>query len=339
MTRCPPLSLRNAAMLPLLCLGLAGCAATNHAGQNPGIVPPAVQQLTPVNRELRALPAPAERIGVAVYDFEDLTGQFKERDNVQSLSRAVSQGASAMLIQSLHQAGDRRWFTVLERDGLDDLLRERQIVTEMRRIYQNDTTTSADELPPLILAPVIISGGVIGFDTNNVTGGVGARFLGIGGDVRYQQDTVTLALRATSVKTGEVLASVTANKAIASYRVQGNVFRFVALDELLELETGVSGNEPSQIALQQAVDKAVYALIVEGAMVGAWDFADPAVKPAIVADYLNRNFDGQDRVILARKGGGLETVAPTRLPQIGTASLPAPARKPPAFDPAEPPLG
>ena len=126
---------------------LAACAAP-HPGQNPGVVPPKVQHLTTVKKDLRSLPAPVSRTGVAVYDFDDLTGQFKERDTVQTLSRAVSQGAAAMLIESLHQAGDRRWFTVLERNGLDDLLRERQIITEMRRIYQNDTTISADELPP-----------------------------------------------------------------------------------------------------------------------------------------------------------------------------------------------
>ena len=318
---------------------LAGCDVAKHPGQNPGAIAPQVQPLTAVNRELRQLPAPSAKTAVALYEFDDLTGQFKERDTVQTLSRAVSQGAAPMLIQSLRQAGGRKWFTVLERESLDNLLRERQIVTEMRRIYQNDTTISADELPPLLLAPILISGGIVGFDTNNLTGGAGARLLGIGGDVRYQQDTVTVALRATSVKTGEVLAAVTTDKAITSYRVQGGVFRFVELDELLELEAGFTSNEPGQIALQQAIDKAVYALIMEGAIIGAWSFGDQVAGELLISEYLEKNYAEADQGLVRGDESGVVTAAPTVLQQIGGAVAPTPTRLPPPYSAGEPPLG
>ena len=53
--------------------------------------------------------------------------------DVQTLSRAVTQGATSMLIKALQDAGDGSWFTVIEREQLDNLLKERQIITEMRR--------------------------------------------------------------------------------------------------------------------------------------------------------------------------------------------------------------
>src|SRR6056297_1774002 len=105
-------------------LATAGC--TDMA---PDLVAQRLATLTPVNEQnvqLRLLPPPTKRIPVAVYDVPDLTGQYRERESIQSLSRAVSQGGGAMLIKALRDAGQGRWFTVLDRTNLDDLLRERQ---------------------------------------------------------------------------------------------------------------------------------------------------------------------------------------------------------------------
>jgi curli production assembly/transport component CsgG len=123
---------------------------------------------------------------------------------------------------------------------------------------------------------VILEGGVIGYDTNTVTGGSGAGFLGISAHSEYRQDTVTVYLRAVSVRTGEVLTSVTTSKTIASYALGGGAFRYVGFKQLLEAEAGMSTNEPDQLALQQAIEKAVYALIMEGVDLKLWDFSDPA---------------------------------------------------------------
>ncbi|MCH8467092.1 MAG: hypothetical protein LAT78_11080, partial [Roseinatronobacter sp.] len=187
---------------------------------------------------LRDLPEPASRIRVAIYDFPDLTGQFRERENVQPMSRAVSQGGSAMLINALRDAGNGKWFSVLDRSNLDQLLRERQIVTEMRRIYRGETMLDPAAIGPMRHSGIILQGGIIGYDSNVQTGGVGARFLGIGASTRWKLDVVTVSLRAVSNETGEVLASVIVEKPIASTITRGDVFRFVALDELAEAELG-----------------------------------------------------------------------------------------------------
>lgn len=278
---------------------LSGCALTaqntkaSFAGE---FEQPIFPQPTQLNVSLRDVPPPKDRITVAVYDFPDLTGQFKEGDSFQTLSKAVTQGGSTILIKALQDAGERRWFSVLDRASLDNLLKERQIVTEMRRLYQGEETISASALPPMKHAGIIIEGGIVGYDTNVITGGVGARYLGIGGDTKWIQDVVTVTLRAVSTASSEVLATVTVHKAIASQSLQGGVFRYVALDKLLEAEAGVTQNEPKQVAVEQAVEKAVMALVAEGALLKVWSFADTSAGAEFVANYLQEKHGGEPTV-------------------------------------------
>src|SRR3546814_660964 len=131
-------------------------------------------------------------------------------------SSDLSQGGASILVKALQDAGIRQWFTIVEREMLRNLLNERQIIREMRERYLGETQVNPQALPAMLFAGVLLEGGVIGYDTNTVTGGAGASFLGIGGRTEYRQDTVTVYLRAVSVRTGEVLTSVTASKTIAS---------------------------------------------------------------------------------------------------------------------------
>jgi len=263
---------------------LAGCANPSTPLTN---AEPTKLQITSTQSVLLNLPLPPSPVPVAVYGFEDKTGQFKPQENVQTLSRAVSQGGDAILIKALRDAGNGQWFRVLERTGLDNLLKERKIIREMRSRYLGETEINPNALPPLLFAGVILEGGVVGFDTNTLTGGAGARFLGIGADVQYRQNAVTVNLRAVSVKTGEVLANVTTTKTIASIALQGGAFRFVSFDELLELETGITNNEPDTLALRRTIEKSVHSLIVEGSEAGLWSFADEDIGAQVVAAYKN----------------------------------------------------
>ncbi|WP_099864380.1 CsgG/HfaB family protein [Pararhizobium haloflavum] len=300
---------------------LAGCAVTQETFLDS---PPAVAAVTRPNDALRRLPAPVEKTVVAVYEYNDLTGQYRERENVQTLSRAVTQGGAPMLVKALQDAGEGRWFTVLERSELDNLLRERQILTEMRRIYRNEQRIDASILPPLMHAGIIIEGGIIGYDTNTITGGAGARFLGIGGDTKYVQDTVTVTLRAVSTKSGEVLATVSTRKAVASYALQGGAFRYLKLDELLEAEAGVTYNEPKQIAVESAIEAAVQSLIVEGAELGIWQFADKRLGQDYVTAYRARKYD-ERLTLAAQTRPAPATAAPTQIAET-TGLAPRPVR-------------
>jgi curli production assembly/transport component CsgG len=274
------------AMLVLTCAaGLAGCAEqlARTAKPDEGLLPPVLNPVTKINKSLREMPPPEQRVAIAVYGYTDQTGQFKPADTVQSMSRAVTQGATSVLIKALQDAGDGRWFTVVEREKLENLLKERRIIADMRERYLGEKELNAKALPPLLFAGVLLEGGIIGYDSNTRTGGAGARYLGIGGDIQYREDTVTMYLRAISTKTGEVMVSVVSHKTILSVGIKGSAFKFVALDKLLELEAGITHNEPDQIATQQAIEKAVHALIVEGAARGIWAFADKAYQAKAIA--------------------------------------------------------
>ncbi|MEH6833121.1 MULTISPECIES: CsgG/HfaB family protein [Falsihalocynthiibacter] len=260
---------------------LAGCtpAPSPFFGEaQPTLVAPTQQSMA-----LRTLPSPIQRMNVAVYDFPDLTGQYEERELVQSLSRAVSQGGSAVLIKALQDAGEGRWFSVLDRASLPDLVRERQILTEMRRQYRGEDEVNPAALGPLLHAGIILQGGIVGYDSNTQTGGAGARLLGVGANSEWRTDTVTVSLRAVSTSTGEVLTNTMAQKSIGSSLIQGSIFSYIELDELLEVEAGMSANEPRLIALQQAIEKAVYSMIIEGAEKGIWSFSDKATQSRLIA--------------------------------------------------------
>ena len=129
----------------------------------------------PTYKELLEFP-PAEIMPiVAVYNCEDLTGQRKRRDSLADFSTAVTQGCTELLIDALKTAAGGKWFRVVERHGIDHLVRERQIVRSTREEHDENK-----DLQPLLFAGVIIEGGIIGYDTNITSGGRGARALGIG---------------------------------------------------------------------------------------------------------------------------------------------------------------
>jgi curli production assembly/transport component CsgG len=295
------------------CLALAGCSVP--AQILPSLnTPPVVAPVTPGERDLIYMPPPAQPIPVAVYAFTDQTGQLKASEANLSYSRAVTQGGTSILIGALRAAGNGNWFNVIERERLDNLLRERQIIREMRRQYLGEQETPAAVLPSLLFAGIILEGGIISFDTNLQSGGVGARFLGIGGSTQYRTNTATVYLRAVSVKTGEILANVVTQKSVSSVAVSNGIFKFVKFDELLEFESGVASNEPTQIAVQAAVEKAVYALVLEGAKPGPrqlWNFADAQAGEA----WLQRYAEDRQRSLAAvyREGGG--TPGPSGQPQ------------------------
>src|SRR3546814_6847480 len=90
-------------------------------------------------------------------------------------SSDLSQGGASILVKALQDAGNRQWFTIVEREMLRNLLNERQIIREMRERYLGETQVNPQALPAMLFAGVLLEGGVIGYDTNTVTGGAGDR--------------------------------------------------------------------------------------------------------------------------------------------------------------------
>ena len=225
----------------------------------------------PAYIELLNLPPAKEKPIVAVYQFQDLTGQRKQLDQYASFSTAVTQGANAMLVDALKTAGGGTWFRVVERTGLDHLVRERQIIRSARQEWADAKGEESNGIAPLLFAGMIIEGGIIGYDTNLKTGGRGARTLGIGFSKQYRQDAVTVSIRAVSVLTGEVLLNVQSRKTILSYGSGGDVFRFIEDGtQLVEIEDGVGNNESVTYATRSAIEAGVLELIYQGHDRGFW---------------------------------------------------------------------
>lgn len=67
-------------------------------------------------------------VRIAVYEIPDLTGKNKPNENYAEYSRAVTQGAEALVIQALTEVAKGRWFDVVERRFVERVLNERTLV-------------------------------------------------------------------------------------------------------------------------------------------------------------------------------------------------------------------
>ncbi|WP_316214998.1 CsgG/HfaB family protein [Bradyrhizobium sp. SZCCHNR2035] len=251
------------------------------SAKDPFALPAKLVPETKTGVVLDRLPPPRRKLDVSVYNFPDLTGQNKPNDNFAEFSRALTQGASAVLIDVLTKAGSGAWFNVVERNDLQPLLQERQIIQTTRAAAEGD---NAPSLPPLRFAGILLEGGIIGYDSDETTGGIGANYLGIGADTQYRQDVITVALRAVSVQSGRVLASVTTTKTIYSVQVHSSAYMFAAIDQLLQAELGFTKNSPATLGVREGVQLAVYALIFEGVKNHLWEFKDRAAGDAFMRE-------------------------------------------------------
>lgn len=258
--------MRGLYILPVFLVLLTSCVNTRNF-TDVGSLPETIGvQFT----ELQTLPPPDKAPVVAVYDFPDLTGQRRDKDTVASFSNAVTQGGTALLIDALKNAGGGTWFKVVERNRIDDLAKERQIVRQTRDEYLGK---DSNKLEPMLFAGLILQGGIIGYDANILTGGVGARYLGIGGDVQYRKDEVVVALRAVNTNTGEVILNVQVSKTILSAGTDFTLFKFIDVGtKAIEAEAGITENEANTMAVKTAIEAAVVAIVKQGIEKKYWSY-------------------------------------------------------------------
>ena len=231
-----------------------------------------------------------EPIIIAVYDFLDMTGQKKPSDSVASMSTAVTQGSYQLLIKALQDAGDGKWFRVVERTSLPSLLQERKLIRSTRQQVNGE---GAEPLPPLLFAGAYITGGIVGYDSDIKSGGFGARVLGIQANKQYRQDIVTIIIRLVNVQTGEVVLSTTVEKTIFSTSTGADIFKYFDTDTMLvEVEAGYARNEPVTFAVRKAIEKGVVDVINTGVQKGLWEFepVKEVVVPEII-DYVDTETD------------------------------------------------
>lgn len=288
-------------LLLSLILLTTGCAITQKTGQLTGIEHQPKVAPNKLQKEFDAIPPPAgQKISVAVYSFQDKTGQRKSVPNIASFSTAVTQGADVFLIKALQDVGRGQWFDVVERGNIDALTKERLIIKQMREAYEGK---EAKPLMPMQFAGIILEGGIIGYDTGLESGGAAYRFLGIGPQTQYSKDIVTVSLRAISVNTGKILAATTVTKIVYSTADSVAILKSIepgqgiinqifdgktgavsATAGIFEFESGLTLNEASTLAVKTTVEAAVVELIKEGERKGVWDFKQPDPVAPVVAN-------------------------------------------------------
>jgi len=225
----------------------------------------------PIQSQLDSTPPlDGDKITIAVYGFQDKTGQRKSNDKFSVLSSAVTQGSEVWVIDALKKVGGGTWFQVVERVSLDNLVKERQLIRSTREVYEGQ---KAPKLKPMLFAGILLEGGVVGYDSNIESGGKGARYLGIGASTQYRVDQVTVSMRIISVQTGEVLLTVAVEKRIASHRTSADIFRFVDMGtNAVELEAGSAINEPVNYAVRAAIESSVVEIVKQGEEQGLWKY-------------------------------------------------------------------
>lgn len=240
-------------------------------------------------QELISLPEPKEKIVAAVYKFRDQTGQYKASEVGASWSTAVTQGSTSILLRALEESG---WFVPIERESLSNLLNERKIIRSSRASYGQEDKDQA-LLPPLLFAGILLEGGIVSFDSNILTGGAGARYFGSGLSTQYREDRVTIYLRAVSTSNGRILKTVYTSKTILSQKIDVGFFRFVKVKRLLEAETGFTYNEPGEMAIKEAIEKAVISLVLEGINDGLWSASNLAKGNESLKAYTKEKTENQ----------------------------------------------
>ncbi len=233
-------------------------------------------------RDLIGLPKPKGKIVATVYNFRDQTGQYKAAP-ASTFSSSVTQGATAMLISAMNDSG---WFIPLEREGLQNILTERKIIRAAQK-KPNTPSNNTSELPSLLAANILLEGGIVAYESNVKTGGSGARYFGIGIAEQYRVDQVTINLRAIDIRSGRILHSVLTTKTILSREVQSSVFRYIEFKRLLEMEVGMTTNEPAQMCVLSAIETALMHLIVEGVLSNSWSLKNPDdINNGILMEYI-----------------------------------------------------
>jgi curli production assembly/transport component CsgG len=264
-------SITRALITLLAIVLLTGCAGNlnNKKWSKPEVA------RNPIQKQLDSTPPlDGPKITIAVYGFQDKTGQRKPNDKFSVLSSAVTQGSEVWVIDALKKVGKGTWFQVVERVSLDNLVKERQLIRSTREVYEGK---EAPKLKPMLFAGLLLEGGVVGYDSNIQSGGAGARYLGIGASTQYRIDQVTVAMRVVSVQTGEVLLTVAVEKRIASHRTSADVFRFLDMGtNALEIEAGSAINEPVNYAVRAAIESSVVEIVKQGEEQGLWKYKKSA---------------------------------------------------------------
>ena len=249
---------------------LAGCAQTSSGSLG---IAPRVGALTKTGKALAEMPRASRPLNVAVYEFPDLTGQNKPNSLYADYSRAITQGASAIVADALKTAGSGTWFNVVERSNLDSLLRERRLIQDTFTVLKKDPKHLVS---PLQFAEYIVTGGIVSFDAPISVASTSGSYVGIGGELSQSRNLVTINMRLVRVKDGAVMKSINVSRPIVVQTAGVTANRFLTPSRMLNAEVGFTVAEATQIAVRETIEAGVYELAREGLTLAVWSLAGSA---------------------------------------------------------------
>ncbi len=209
-----------------------------------------------------AAPQNGRKLIVGVYACQDTSGQKKvTKIGAADFSSAVLQDCTPFLSASIRSYPQH--FRVLERGRLDDILKERNLAQAM---YGEKTR---ELLGSMLIADVLMLGQIVSYDRTTSQSAGGLAINAIGAAHQLVSDTLTFSLRAVSTKSGEVLSDVLIKKTVESIQANGHILKIIGIDTY-SLEYGAASNEPTAMALQQAIQLSVQALTQKGMDAGWW---------------------------------------------------------------------
>lgn len=86
------------------------------------------------------LPPRNDPITIAVYAIPDKTGANLRTEDFAEFSKAVTQGADALVVEALSETGRGTWFKIVERESIDPLLQERRMaMAQIEDMRQRET--------------------------------------------------------------------------------------------------------------------------------------------------------------------------------------------------------
>ncbi|CAH2602900.1 conserved exported protein of unknown function [Rhodovastum atsumiense] len=220
-------------------------------------------------------PPPPRPLTATIYNCIDTSGQRRPSQSVQELSAAVPQDCAPYLIDAVRSLSPG-YLSLVERQHVDELLRERQIATLALNNAAQEAAAAAGasavvarKLNTLKVAEVLLVGQVVAYDRSTRQASGGLAFAGIGGTGTIVTDLITFSLRAVAVQSGEVLGQSSATKSITSLVVGGHSVKIFSTS-IVDFELGGSGNEPVGLALREATRGALAQLINRGIHDGWW---------------------------------------------------------------------
>jgi curli production assembly/transport component CsgG len=231
-------------------------------------------------KEITLPPPPPRALTVGVYSCIDTSGQRRPTGQPQELSTAAPMDCTPYVMEAVRSLQPGYVFLV-ERQHVDDLLRERQLATLALNIAAAQAgppgvgppadpgSSTPHRLATLRVAEILLIGQVVAYDRSIHEISGGGAVGGAGGSGAYVTDLVTFSLRAVAVQTGEVLAQTTVTKSITSIKAGVHLAQ-INNTSVIDAELGGAANEPVGVALSAAVRSALVQLVSQGLHDGWW---------------------------------------------------------------------